>query len=123
MTQRATQEKRIFTRIIHDAPVTISRAATRCQTALLDISLKGALVERPADWQGEVGDDWMLNIELGESTLRIMMEARVAHIENGHIGFQCHHIDLDSISNLRRLVTLNLADELLLERELSALVH
>ena len=37
------------------------------------------------------------------------------------IGFVCRHIDVDSISHLRRLVELNLGDEALLERELAAL--
>jgi hypothetical protein len=37
------------------------------------------------------------------------------------LGFVCRHIDLESISHLRRLVELNLGDESLLERELAAL--
>ena len=38
------------------------------------------------------------------------------------IGFHCQLIDLDSITHLKRLVELNLADEGLLHRELSALL-
>ena len=37
------------------------------------------------------------------------------------VGMVCRHIDVDSISHLRRLVELNLGDEALLERELAAL--
>ncbi|VAX04921.1 hypothetical protein MNBD_GAMMA20-584, partial [hydrothermal vent metagenome] len=45
------------------------------------------------------------------------------HSENDHIGFRCEHIDLESISHLRRLVELNLGDAKLLDRELSALTR
>lgn len=49
------------------------------------------------------------------------MDGTVVHCEDGHLGFRCDHIDLDSISHLKRLVELNLSDEALLERELSEL--
>jgi hypothetical protein len=35
----------------------------------------------------------------------------------------CTKIDLESITNLRRLVELNLGDEAALNREISAMVH
>jgi hypothetical protein len=49
------------------------------------------------------------------------MKVRCRHAERGQIGFECEHIDIDSISNLRRLVELNLGDAELLERQLGAL--
>jgi hypothetical protein len=49
------------------------------------------------------------------------MDVTVAHCESEHVGFHCDHIDIDSITHLRRLVELNLGDPELLERELSAL--
>ena len=45
------------------------------------------------------------------------------HIEDDHTGYRCEHIDLDSISHLRRLVELNLGDPDILDRELSELSH
>jgi len=51
------------------------------------------------------------------------MTASVAHIDPTRIGFICEHIDLDSITHLKRLVELNLGDEELLHRELSSLIH
>lgn len=50
------------------------------------------------------------------------MEISLAWARDGLLGFECQHIDLDSISHLRRLVELNLGDEELLERELALLV-
>ena len=51
------------------------------------------------------------------------MQTAVAHIDANSVGFICEHIDLDSISHLKRLVELNLGDEDLLHRELHALIH
>jgi hypothetical protein len=50
------------------------------------------------------------------------METRVTHIEGRYAGLDCHNIDLDSVTHLRRLVEFNLGSEELLERELSALL-
>jgi hypothetical protein len=49
------------------------------------------------------------------------MEVVLTRTQGELLGFVCRHIDLDSISHLRRLVELNLGDETLLERELAAL--
>jgi hypothetical protein len=49
------------------------------------------------------------------------MTVRWRHSERAQVGFECEYIDLDSISNLRRLVELNLGDSVLLERQLGSL--
>jgi hypothetical protein len=49
------------------------------------------------------------------------MDTAVAHIEGTRVGLRCLHIDLDSITELRRLVELNLGDAAQLDRELHAL--
>jgi hypothetical protein len=49
------------------------------------------------------------------------MSVSVSHVIGNEVGFKCEHIDLDSISALRRLVELNLGDSHLLERDLLAL--
>jgi len=114
------QEKRLFSRINFDAVTTILGNDLERETSLLDISLKGALVTRPDDWTHDVGAKFKLNIKLSKDTI-IEMDATVAHIENNHIGFHCEHIDLESITHLRRIVELNTGNEELLHRELSAL--
>ena len=47
----------------------------------------------------------------------------VSHIKANHIGLKCHYIDIDSITHLKRLIELNLADDELLHRELAMLIH
>ena len=119
--QTANPVQRKFARIEFDAPIILKNENkdNEWQSKLLDISLNGALIERPEDWTGEKGNLFKLFITLPDSEIHIDMEVEVAHIEDDHIGFHCVHIDLDSATSLRRLVELNLGDEDLLERELT----
>lgn len=116
-----TEERRRFKRIAFDARTELTQGEDRWEVKLLDLSLKGLLVERPADWQGNPAAPFQVTVQLGEDA-PVKMETELKHDNDGQLGFQCTHIDLDSISHLRRLVELNLGDEAELERELGALV-
>ncbi|WPC04434.1 PilZ domain-containing protein [Pseudomonas sp. MBLB4123] len=115
-----SQERRRFQRIDFDAPTEIVQGEQRWPAELHDLSLKGLLIRRPADWNGDAERPFEALIELG-GDIRVRMEVELARSQDDLLGFICRHIDLDSISHLRRLVELNLGDEALLERELAAL--
>lgn len=122
MNTDTQEENRSHQRILFDAPIELRGAdETSWLSTAIDVSLKGALVKAPANWNGKLGDEYRLRLQLADGELTIEMEAAIAHIENAHIGFHCKHIDLDSITHLRRLVELNLGDEKILHRELAAL--
>ncbi len=124
MNDQEQQEKRRFSRVPFETSTTLLGPVGQWKSLLLDISLKGALIARPDAWPGQVGDHCTLRIELGhDANVVITMAARVAHIEDGHVGCECVDIDVDSIGNLRRLMELNLGNTDLLERELSVLWH
>jgi len=76
----------------------------------------------PATARARVGEAATLTIRLDAGDSTIKMSGNVAHREGVQVGFRCVEIDIDSIAHLRRLVELNLGDEDLLERELSALI-
>ncbi len=118
-----TKDKRRFSRIPFDSDIHLVSAEGSWHCKLLDISLKGMLVTVPADWQTKVGSHYLAEMLLENHDATIRMEISVMHIEDQHAGFRCEHIDLDSISHLRRLVELNLGDSDLLDRELSELSH
>lgn len=120
MSDDDSKERRHFSRIPFDAKAALSSPAGQWHSTLIDLSLNGALLERPAGWTGAGGESCTLHIHLGGDIL-ISMDATVAHIDEIHIGLRCAHIDLDSIAHLRRFVELNLGDSELLNRELSAL--
>jgi hypothetical protein len=113
-------DNRNFSRIPFDANVQVEGNGGSWESKLLDLSLKGALIKRPQEWDSTTGDNYTLHINLG-TDITINMDVSVSHIEDDHIGFRCNHIDLDSITHLRRIVELNMGDEELLNRELSAL--
>ena len=115
-----TTERRRFQRIAFDAATELAQGERSWTVALHDVSLKGLLVKRPRDWNGDPDQPFTASISLDDST-RLQMEVVLTRTRNELLGFVCRHIDLDSISHLRRLVELNLGDESLLERELAAL--
>lgn len=118
-----TEDKRRFSRIPFDTDIHLVSADGSWQCKLLDISLKGMLLTMPASKQTKMGDHYLAEMLMGSDDAVIRMEVSVVHIEDRHVGVRCEHIDLDSISHLRRLVELNLGDSDLLDRELSELSH
>jgi len=114
------KEKRHFKRFPMDGKAVLYCSGDRWDSRLIDISLKGALIVAPAEWEADSAVDCQLELKL-DGEVVITMEGSVVHCENGHLGFYCHHISLESISHLRRLVELNLGEETLLERELGEL--
>jgi len=115
-------EPRHFSRIPFHADVQLHfHLVKEVQTAhLLDISLKGALVEtRHPIANAFKGKVCRMTLLLSRDGEHITMEGTVVHQEGQLIGIECQHIDLDSMTNLRRLVELNMGDENLLGRELA----
>jgi len=117
-----SHERRKFTRIPFEASVTLSNPHGKWTAKLLDISLNGILITQPHNWVDCGNKEFMIEVNFSENTLHIRMETIVSHIENKKIGLHCNHIDIDSASHLRRLVELNVGDEDILNRELSALI-
>ncbi len=119
MSDTANNRRR-FQRIAFDAATELVQGEQRWDVELHDLSLKGLLIKVPEGWSGDPERPFFANISLAPDTL-VQMEVLQARSNNGRLGFVCAHIDLDSISHLRRLVELNLGDGSLLERELAAL--
>ena len=116
-----SNDRRQFLRSVFHAPVRLRRSGQESQGFLHDVSLRGALVEVPVGWVGQVGELCSLQLTLA-SDATIRMEATVAHIEGRHVGLHCERLDLDSMTHLRQLVEHNADDPALLERELAALI-
>ncbi|WP_022961442.1 PilZ domain-containing protein [Halopseudomonas pelagia] len=115
-------DRRRFTRIPFDAQTRLHQDEWSISVQLVDVSLRGLLVLQPADWSSaNLKAPFNAVIQLAEGS-QICMDVHLAHAEEGLLGFECEHIDLDSISHLKRLVALNMGDEALLERELRSLL-
>ena len=114
-------DRRQFWRATFRSPVQLVDKWGAVPADLIDISLKGALIKVPHEWQGRIEDTCQLKLKLTEGS-GIVMRARVAHVQGRRVGLYCESIDLDSITHLRRLVELNSGDPALLDRELATLI-
>ena len=113
--------RRQFWRAAFDSTVRLTTDHGTVDARLVDISLKGALLEVPGRWHGGIGDACQVKLHLAEGVI-IAMWGKVTHLDGGHVGIRCEKIDLDSITHLRRLVELNSGDAAMLERELHTLL-
>ncbi len=114
-------EQRRFKRIPFDAKAEMLCAGHHWHSKLIDLSLRGALIERPPTWEGKLGDSCLLKISLGDDEAQIKMQTSIVHMEDNRIGLKCIDIHIDSVTYLRRFVELNLGNPELLHRELGAL--
>ena len=116
-------EKRHYTRINFAAPVQLQWQQQQWNAELLDVSLNGVLISRPALWDLIDGSELALKIQLPQSDVTIEMTVKQAHHDTERLGFHCLQIELASIEHLRRLIEFNTGDSGLLHRELSQLVE
>ena len=115
-------DQRKFSRVTFDAESILHVKGSALSAHLLDISLKGALLDIGAAAVPARNSEAVLELRLTGSDVVIRMNTRVARLENTHVGLRCESIDLDSMAHLRRLLELNSGDPELVERELSALI-
>ncbi len=120
--QGSSDDRRRFTRINFQGKCQLKFESEEFEAELFDISLKGILVSCPDGFDKNIGDIGDVNIVISENSIEVAMSVKVAHISSGGIGLKCRHIDIDSISHLKRLVELNLGVEALLQRELENLI-
>jgi PilZ domain len=116
-----SQERRRFSRILFDAHVELAQGDYHWRASLLDISLKGLLLQHKLPEHINHREPILVKVLLSDNTT-IAMSVMVAHQHHNQLGLTCESIDIDSISHLRRLIELNLGDSVAADRELSELV-
>lgn len=116
------EEKRRFQRILYNAEAVLAYGDTAVPCRIVDLSLKGCLLEFDQPWSSAIDSLYFLSLTLSDE-VSIGMKLRFAHGVGPLAGFSCDHIDIDSMTNLRRLVELNLGDSEILGRELNVLSH
>jgi hypothetical protein len=122
-----TQEHRRFRRISFvDAVQIISddvdgTESSSWETRCIDISMMGMLLEVPAGFPKIIGTPFEAELILAEDVM-IEMPCTLVHVEGNHVGFRAEMMSIDSLTNLRRLLELNLADNSEVERELAELI-
>lgn len=117
-------ERRQFARVAFASGAELITTQSMLHCQVIDISLKGVLLQLPDAAAPQAGMPCLVKLPLGDAkgNLVIAMAGELAHVEKGHAGVLCRSIDLESITHLRRLIEVNLADPAASERELKALI-
>lgn len=114
-------ERRKFSRVVYRTPAIIQQGELSWQSQVLDLSLKGALLAVPLNWDVGNQDDYDISFMLHDSDIELRMELKLISEDDEYLRFQIDHIDIDSASHLKRLVELNVGNDDLLHREIAQL--
>jgi hypothetical protein len=124
----STQEHRRFRRIeFVDAVEVVSDDVEGSEkhhwhANCIDISMRGMLLEVPEQFSCSIGTPCEVLLMLSED-VQIEMPCTLVHREGQRAGFRAETMSLDSMTNLRRLLELNLANIDEVERELTVLIE
>jgi hypothetical protein len=112
---------RQFSRVPFEAEVELHLSGRVIPAQLVDIALRGALVQTETLQALVPQEECRLVLPLTEGGDAIVMAGKIVHLENQHIGIECLDMDVSSLTRLRRLIELNTGDVELMNRELSHL--
>ena len=115
-------DNRHFHRILYAAEANLHCEKNNWNCEIIDLSLKGCLLSFDLPWDENQEKLYTLTLVLSEQA-KIEMVLTAMHVVGNKVGFKCEHIDIDSITELRRLVELNLGNSALLERDVLALTE
>ena len=112
---------RHYARIPFAADVLLQMQSQTIAVQLVDIALKGALVQTETAHTLQLHEKCRLLLPLADDGEGLVMAGRIAHLDDHHVGIECLDIDVTSLTRLRRLIELNTGDSALMDRELSLL--
>jgi len=113
-------ERRSHNRIPFTAEILMQCGNEEWSCNLLDISLKGMLVEPPENLDIDITKPCGMALFLGDE-VSIHARVNIIRSEDGNWGLKWLQIDANSLQHLRRLIELNTNNPAMLMRELSEL--
>lgn len=116
------ENRRQFTRILFSLKAELEVEDKVYPVSLHDISLNGALVTSPELDESLLRRLGVLTFQF-ETGETVVMHVAIVHIHDHEVGLRVNAIDIDSITQLRRMVELNLGDESQLNKELYQLTR
>lgn len=109
---------RHFSRIPFAAEVSLHLHERTISVQLVDIALKGALVQTAKSEPLVLQEKCRLVLPLTDGGEAIEMAGIIVHLEDQRVGIECQDIDVLSMTRLRRLLELNAGDADRMHREL-----
>ncbi len=114
-------ERRRFSRIIYRVPATLTQGLNQLDTTIQDLSLHGLLLETSSPAELELHSPVEICFVFSESEQSVCLNANIVSLNQNAIRLKISSIDIDSISQLRRFIELNVGSDELLNRELEHL--
>jgi len=114
-------ERRKFSRVVYQANITLQQDDKQWKGTLVDLSLHGLLIDLADSEEIKEKNEINVRFTLNESEINISAECKLINKTNNTLRLCISHIDIDSISHLKRLVELNVGNSDLLLRQLSEL--
>ncbi len=103
-------EKRYFSRIKFKAHSQIEFNDKNYEAELLDLSLRGALLNFKEQIPIKMNDSCTLIIHLHSTDIKLIFDAELVHIHENNLGFKFISEDVGTMTHLRNLVSLNVGD-------------
>ncbi|PCI29789.1 MAG: hypothetical protein COB67_03320 [SAR324 cluster bacterium] len=114
-----TENRRHFSRVKFKARIILKKDHRIQEAHLLDISLKGALVEIDREFDLSQNEMCTFEFHLNEADLILPIEAKLIYQQEAHhLGFRFCEMELDTLTHLRRLIELNIGNAELVQKEL-----
>jgi len=98
------EDNRRFNRVKCEEKVLVGFEGSIASAQLLNISLRGALVEFDNNVTFQLGDILDITFPLDTSDILLQFEAKVMHRNNNVAGVKFIRIDLDSMIHLRSFI-------------------
>ncbi len=103
-------EKRYFSRISFKAHSQIEFNDEVYEGGLLDLSLRGALINFKDQIPMKMNNSCTIMIHLHSTDIKLLFEAELVHIHENNLGFKFVSEDIGSMTHLRNLLSLNIGD-------------
>jgi c-di-GMP-binding flagellar brake protein YcgR len=113
-------ERRSYNRISFNAEILMQCGNEEWSCNLLDISLKGMLVEPPENLEIDISNPCGMALFLSDD-ISIHARVNIIRTKDGNWGLKWLQIDANSLQHLRRLIELNTNNPAMLMREISEL--
>ena len=114
-------ERRKFSRVVYQANITLQQDDKQWKGSLVDLSLHGLLINLADNKEIKENSELSVRFTLNESDIDISAKCKLINRTDNTLRLCISHIDIDSISHLKRLIELNVGSSDMLLRQLSEL--
>lgn len=111
------ENRRRFSRIHFVTDANLQIKESWYEAHVLDLSLKGALVQIYQPPKGRLAAAAKIQFYLKGSNILLKFRGKLVHREDDRLGYSFTEVDLDSMCHLRKLLECNLGDPAQLKRE------